>query len=42
MRAAQRVWPLQVGMAVEADVMQDKRRLYEWVLEPLYGMAGKL
>ena len=41
-RAAQRVWPLQVGMVVEADVMQEKRRLYEWVLEPLYGMAGKL
>jgi membrane fusion protein len=42
MHAAQRVWPLQVGMVVEADVMQDRRRLYEWVLEPLYGMAGKL
>lgn len=42
MRAAHRAWPLQVGMAVEADVMQENRRLYEWVLEPLYGMAGKL
>ncbi|BDT65899.1 colicin V secretion protein CvaA [Comamonadaceae bacterium OS-1] len=42
MRAAQRTWPLQVSMVVEADVMQENRRLYEWVLEPLYGMAGKL
>jgi membrane fusion protein len=40
--AAGRAWPLQVSMAVEADVMQDNRRLYEWVLEPLYGLAGRL
>ena len=42
MQAAGQRWPLQVSMAVEADLLQDKRRLYEWVLEPLYGMAGKL
>ncbi len=41
MNAAGRTWPLQVSMAVEADVMQENRRLYEWVLEPLYGMSGK-
>ncbi|MDB5893627.1 MAG: HlyD family secretion protein [Rhodoferax sp.] len=42
LNAAGQVWPLQVSMTVEADLMQDNRRLYEWVLEPLYGMAGKL
>ena len=34
--------PLQSGMLLEADVMQDKRRLYEWVLEPLYSLSGRL
>jgi membrane fusion protein len=33
---------LQSGMLLEADVMQEKRRLYEWVLEPLYSLSGKL
>jgi membrane fusion protein len=28
-------------MAVEADVLLDTRRLYEWVLEPLYSLRGK-
>ncbi|MEJ2610059.1 MAG: HlyD family efflux transporter periplasmic adaptor subunit [Candidatus Thiodiazotropha sp.] len=35
-------YPLQAGMLLEADVMQDTRRLYEWVLEPLYSLTGKL
>jgi len=30
------------GMEVEADVLLESRRLYEWVLEPLYAMAGRL
>jgi membrane fusion protein len=30
------------GMEVEADVLQETRRLYEWVLEPLYAMAERL
>ncbi len=34
--------PLQAGMSLEADVLQDTRRLYEWVLEPLYSLTGKL
>ncbi|MEI0668290.1 hypothetical protein VUS98_32995, partial [Pseudomonas aeruginosa] len=25
-----------------ADILQDTRRLYEWVLEPLYSLTGKL
>ncbi|HEY8609002.1 MAG TPA: HlyD family efflux transporter periplasmic adaptor subunit [Noviherbaspirillum sp.] len=33
---------LQSGMRVEADVLQETRRLYEWVLEPLYSMGRKL
>ena len=33
---------LQAGMVLEADVLQDTRRLYEWVLEPLYSLTGKL
>lgn len=33
---------LQAGMLVEADVLQEKRKLYEWVLEPLYSLTGKL
>jgi membrane fusion protein len=33
---------LQAGMLLDADVLQDTRRLYEWVLEPLYSLTGKL
>jgi membrane fusion protein len=33
---------LQAGMLVDADVLQEKRHLYEWVLEPLYSLTGKL
>ena len=34
--------PLQAGMLLDADVLQDTRHLYEWVLEPLYSLTGKL
>ena len=34
--------PLQAGMLLEADILQDRRHLYEWVLEPLYSLTGKL
>jgi len=33
---------LRAGMAVEADVLLETRRLYEWVLEPLYSLRGKI
>jgi len=33
---------LQAGMLLDADVQQEKLRLYEWVLEPLYSLTGKL
>ena len=34
--------PLQTGMLLEADIMQETRHLYEWVLEPLYSLTGRL
>lgn len=33
--------PLQVGMTLEGDILHEKRKLYEWVLEPLYSITGK-
>jgi membrane fusion protein len=33
--------PLQSGMLLDADILQESRRLYEWVLEPLYSLTGK-
>lgn len=34
--------PLQVGMTLEGDIMHENRKLYEWVLEPLFSITGKL
>ncbi len=34
--------PLQPGMLLDADVMLERRRLYECVLEPLISLTGKL
>ncbi|MFA5630677.1 MAG: HlyD family efflux transporter periplasmic adaptor subunit [Porticoccaceae bacterium] len=34
--------PLQAGMVLEADVVQDRRRMYEWALEPLYSVTRKM
>lgn len=33
---------LQAGMRVEADLLHETRRLYEWVLEPLYAAQSRL
>ncbi|QNN45355.1 HlyD family efflux transporter periplasmic adaptor subunit [Thermomonas brevis] len=33
---------LKPGMLLEADVLGDKRRLIEWVFEPLYSLQGKV
>jgi membrane fusion protein len=33
--------PLQVGMQLEADVEIERRRLVEWILEPLFTLTGK-
>lgn len=32
--------PLRPGMLVDADILGEKRKLYEWVLEPLYSVRG--
>ena len=32
--------PLQASMQVEARVLLDSRPLYQWILEPLYGLHG--
>jgi membrane fusion protein len=34
--------PLSPGMSLEASVMQERRHLWEWVLEPLYSLSGKV
>jgi membrane fusion protein len=33
--------PLQAGMQLEADVLMDRRRLIEWVFEPLYSLTRR-
>lgn len=33
--------PLQAGMLVEADILLDRRRLIEWIFEPLFSLAGR-
>ncbi len=34
--------PLQSGMQVEADVLLERRRLIEWLFEPLFGLGRRL
>ncbi len=34
--------PLQSGMAVDADIQQERRRLYEWILDPLFTISGRV
>ena len=29
------------GMQLEADILQERRKLYEWVLEPLYSVTRR-
>lgn len=33
--------PLKPGMAVDADMLMDRRRLIEWIFEPLYGLRRR-
>jgi membrane fusion protein len=33
---------LQSGMRVEADLLHETRRLYEWILEPIYAARSRL
>lgn len=32
--------PLRPGMVLEADILGEHRKLYEWLLEPLYSLRG--
>lgn len=34
--------PLKPGMLLDADILGEKRRLFEWLLEPLYSLKGKV
>ncbi|EPH3554404.1 HlyD family secretion protein, partial [Neisseria gonorrhoeae] len=34
--------PLQIGMILEADILHERKKLYEWVLDPLYSISGKI
>jgi len=40
-RAYDRLEPLRAGMQVEADILLDRRRLIEWIFEPLLSLAGR-
>lgn len=33
--------PLKVGMTLEASILLETRKLYEWVLEPLFSIRGR-
>lgn len=34
--------PLKSGMLIDASVLLEHRRLYEWVLEPLFSISGRM
>lgn len=34
--------PLLPGMQLEADINQDTRRIYEWILDPIYSVVRKI
>lgn len=33
---------LRPGMRLEADILGERRRLYEWILEPIYSVTGRV
>lgn len=37
-----KAWPLSAGMRLDADILQETRRLWEWMLEPLYSVTGTM
>lgn len=41
-KAAAEPLPLVAGMRLQADVLLDRRRLAEWLFEPLAGLSGRL
>ena len=36
------VVPIQNGMKLEADMILDERRIYEWVIEPILSFTARL
>ncbi|MNL74223.1 hypothetical protein D3C87_1998210 [compost metagenome] len=36
------VLTLRPGMRLEADLLQQTRRLYQWAFDPAYRLSGKL
>ncbi|TQV77364.1 HlyD family efflux transporter periplasmic adaptor subunit [Aliikangiella marina] len=41
-RAAGKDVPLHVGMTLEASVTLDSRNIWQWILEPIFSLKGKL
>lgn len=41
-RAYEHDEPLKPGMALDANLLLDRRRVVEWIFEPLYGMGRRL
>jgi membrane fusion protein len=41
-RAYGKAMPLRSGMLIDASVVLEHRKLYEWVLEPLFSISGRL
>jgi membrane fusion protein len=35
-------FPLQAGMLLDADIWLDRRKLYEWLLDPIYSVLGRV
>lgn len=35
-------YPLKAGMLLDADVWLERRKLYEWLLDPLYSVVGRV
>jgi membrane fusion protein len=35
-------YSLHAGMMVDADILLEKRNLYEWILEPIFSLSGKM
>jgi membrane fusion protein len=42
LRAFGATQPLVAGMRMQADVLLERRRLIEWLFEPLLGLSGRL
>lgn len=35
-------FPLQAGMSLEADIILDRQTLFEWILDPLFSLKGRI